>query len=111
MVYVFYDALATIYLTKVNLPNQYLTQEAALGYGCDERVMHDIDPIHPLQPQHKVSVFFTSNPSLLTHIYRIQAFFQRGTTPKCANESENNLRMIGNQIIQFWQYNLNDPRL
>jgi hypothetical protein len=31
--------------------------------------------IHPLQPQHKVSLFFTSNPSLLIYIYRIQVFF------------------------------------
>jgi hypothetical protein len=42
---------------------------------------------HPLQPQHKVkvSVVLTSNPSLITYIYRTQAFFLRGTTPKCIN--------------------------
>jgi hypothetical protein len=32
---VFYDVLATIYLTKVNLLKQYLTQNTALVYGCD----------------------------------------------------------------------------
>jgi hypothetical protein len=36
----------------------------------------------PPQPQHKVSVFFTSNFSLLTYIYRIQAFFSERNHPK-----------------------------
>jgi hypothetical protein len=39
MVCVFYDVLATIYFTKVNPSEQYLTQEAAPGYGY---VTHDI---------------------------------------------------------------------
>jgi hypothetical protein len=39
---VFYNVLATIYPTKVNLPEQYLTQEAAPGYGRDEHVTCDI---------------------------------------------------------------------
>jgi hypothetical protein len=39
---VFYNVLATIYLTKLNLPEQYFTQEAAPGYGHDEHVMRDI---------------------------------------------------------------------
>jgi hypothetical protein len=42
MVCVFYDVLVIIYLTKVNLPEQYFTQEAAPGYGCDKCVMCDI---------------------------------------------------------------------
>jgi hypothetical protein len=42
MVCLLYNVLATIYLTKLNLPEQYFTQEAALGYGCDECVTHDI---------------------------------------------------------------------
>jgi hypothetical protein len=42
MVCVLYDVLATKYLTKLNPPEQYLTQEAAPGYGCDERVTRDI---------------------------------------------------------------------
>jgi hypothetical protein len=79
IVCVFYDVLATIYLTKVNPPEQYLIQEAALGYGCDEHVTHDIGHTNfnhpPLQPQQKVSVVLTSNPSPTTHIHRTQAFF------------------------------------
>jgi hypothetical protein len=39
---VFYNVLATIYPTKVNLPEQYFTQETALGYGCDKHVTHNI---------------------------------------------------------------------
>jgi hypothetical protein len=57
---VFHNVLATIYATKVNPPEQYLTQEAAPGYGCDERVTRDIGRANfnppPPQPQHKVSV-------------------------------------------------------
>jgi hypothetical protein len=74
-----YDVLATIYLTKVNPPEQYFTQEAAPGYGCDEHVTRDIGHTnnnhHPLpQPQQnsggKRHVLFF-NPSLLTSIYKI----------------------------------------
>jgi hypothetical protein len=53
IVCVFYDVLATIYLTKVK-PKQYLTQEAAPGYGCDEHVTCDIGRTninHHLLPQ------------------------------------------------------------
>jgi hypothetical protein len=42
MVCVLYNVLATIYLTKLNPPKQYFTQEAAPGYGCDKHVTCDI---------------------------------------------------------------------
>jgi hypothetical protein len=42
MVCVLYNVSATIYLTKLNPPEQYFTQEAAPGYGCDKHVMCDI---------------------------------------------------------------------
>jgi hypothetical protein len=42
MICVLYNVLATIYLTKLNPPEQYFTQEAAPGYGCDKCVTRDI---------------------------------------------------------------------
>jgi hypothetical protein len=39
--YKWYILLTTLHLTETNLPEQYLTQEAALVYAHDKHVTHD----------------------------------------------------------------------
>jgi hypothetical protein len=95
MVCVLYNVLSTIYLTKLNLPEQYLTQEAAPGYGCDERVTRDIGhanfnhpPTTSTTTQSKCIRYVLSfNPSLLTSIYRIQALFPGRNHPNALKVS------------------------
>jgi hypothetical protein len=96
IVFVLYNVLATIYLTKVNPPEQYLTQEAAPGYGCDEHVTRDIGCTninhHPLtQPQYNSGGkrhVLSFNPLLLTSIYKIQTLFPRGNHPKAHKRAQ-----------------------